>query len=80
MPRFSALIKKVLDYTPIMVIGVEVLWFAASLTMNTVLGRNGFFPRFPSVVHLTAGDWVEDALSIGVERPLTRLEDEKNFV
>ena len=31
------------------------------------------------MVCLTTGDWVEGKLSIGVERPLTRFEDEKNI-
>ena len=31
------------------------------------------------MVRLTAGDWVEGKLSIGVERPPTCFKDEKNI-
>ena len=42
-------------------------------------GLMDFSRRAPSVVCLTAGDWIEGELSIGVERPLMRFKDEKNI-
>ena len=56
VPRFSALIKKkVLDYTTIIVIGVQVVRFAPSLTMNIVLGLNGFILRVSFCGMLNSG-------------------------
>ena len=42
--EINALIKKVLYYTMIIVIGVEVVRLK-NLTTNILLGLNGFFPR-----------------------------------
>ena len=38
-----------------------------------------FSREAPSVVTLTAGDWVEGEISIGIKRSLTRFEDKKDI-